>query len=181
MAERKTKKDDPGIVIEAARFVFPKSYDPIFHMIEDMEKFTKEMLAPFKDMKAYENMPVKVKRWKKAGRRQKFKDGRKIITAFCASPRKNGNTDLLIEEALKGARSEGAKTKKIMLQKTKIDYCIGCRKCKDEGFRDICILKDDMDDIYQKIIESDSIIIGFPIYTGRECAQLSTFIDRWDG
>jgi multimeric flavodoxin WrbA len=37
-----------------------------------------------------------------------------------------------------------------------------------------------MTQIYQKTIDSDAIIIGFPIYTGRECAQLSTFMDRWD-
>ena len=35
--------------------------------------------------------------------------------------------------------------------------------------------------VYQKIIDADALIIGFPIYTGRECAQLSTFLDRWDG
>jgi multimeric flavodoxin WrbA len=37
-----------------------------------------------------------------------------------------------------------------------------------------------MTPIYQKIIDADAIVIGFPIYTGRECAQLSTFLDRWD-
>lgn len=182
MMQKKIKQADQQLVIEAARFVFPKSYDPIFHMIEDMGKFTKQMLDPFKDMKAYNKMPVKVKRWKKAGRQKR--DGRRIpekITAFCASPRKNGNTDLLIEEALKGARSSGAQTEKIMLQNTKIEYCVGCRKCKDPGFDKICIVKDDMDAVYKKIIDSDSIIIGFPIYTGRESAQLSTFFDRWDG
>ena len=59
-------------------------------------------------------------------------------------------------------------------------FCIGCRRCKESDFKDMCIIKDDMEEIYQKIISADAIIIGFPIYTGRECAQLSTFLDRWD-
>ncbi|RMF96517.1 MAG: flavodoxin family protein [Candidatus Schekmanbacteria bacterium] len=180
MYKEKKKIADQSLVIEAARFVFPKSYDPIFHMIEDIEKFRREMLEPFKDINAYRKMPVKVRRWKRKGINKKNRNSKKRITAFCASPRKNGNTDLLIEEALKGAQSVGATTEKIMLQDKKIKYCIGCRRCKDPDFGKICIIKDDMDEIYQKIIDSDSLIIGFPIYTGRECAQLSTFFDRWD-
>ena len=62
-----------------------------------------------------------------------------------------------------------------------MDYCIGCRKCKEPGYEKICVINDDMSQVYQKIIDADALIIGFPIYTGRECAQLSTFFDRWDG
>jgi multimeric flavodoxin WrbA len=76
--------------------------------------------------------------------------------------------------------STGAKGEKIMLQKIKMGFCIGCRRCKDLDFEGMCAVKDDMAEIYPKIIDSDAIIIGFPIYTGRECAQLSTFLDRWD-
>ena len=66
-----------------------------------------------------------------------------------------------------------------MLQKIKLGYCIGCRKCKDKGYEGMCTVKDDMTPLYQKIMDADAVIIGFPIYTGRECAQLSTFMDRW--
>ena len=62
-----------------------------------------------------------------------------------------------------------------------IKYCIGCRKCKKPGYEKICSLKDDMSDfIYQKIFDADVIVIGLPIYTGREPAQLATFFDRLD-
>jgi multimeric flavodoxin WrbA len=88
---------------------------------------------------------------------------------------------LLIDEALRGAADAGATIEKIMLHKITMGYCIGCRKCKEPGYEKICVLKDDMEGLYQKIIDADSLIIGFPIYTGRECAQLSTFLDRWDG
>jgi multimeric flavodoxin WrbA len=181
MNSRKTKKATKDLVIEATRLVVPKSYDPLFHMMEDMEKFKKKMLDTFTDMKAYNNIPVMVKRWEKPPRKNPGSASKqKKVTAFCASPRKNGNTDLLIEEALKGARNAGAKTDKVTLQKIKMGFCIGCRRCKDPDFDKICVIKDDISGIYQKIIDSDAIIIGFPIYTGRECAQLSTFLDRWD-
>ena len=182
MQAQKTKKAPQELVIEAARRVIPKSYDPLFHMIEDMEKFTKKMLDPFQDIKAYNKIPVQVKRWKRQSRKKpRAVSKQPIVTAFCASPRKNGNTDLLIEEALKGARDGGAKTEKVRLHKLKMGYCIGCRKCKDPGFDKTCLINDDMSAVYQKIIDADAMIVGFPIYTGRECAQLSTFLDRWDG
>ncbi len=139
------------------------------------------MLDPFQDKAAYNKIPIQVKRWKKAGRKKTgSSEAQKKVIAFCASPRRNGNTDLLVEEALKGARDAGAKIEKVMLQKIKMDHCIGCRKCKEPAYDDICVIKDEMAGIYQKIINADALIIGFPIYTGRECAQLCTFLDRWD-
>ncbi|MEI6126422.1 MAG: NAD(P)H-dependent oxidoreductase, partial [Pseudomonadota bacterium] len=56
-----------------------------------------------------------------------------------------------------------------------------CRKCKEPGFEKICVINDALSEVYQSIIDADALILGFPIYTGRECAQLSTFLDRWDG
>ena len=51
------------LVMEAVKEIVPKSYDPIFHMWEDMEKFNREFLATFDDLEAYNNIPVRVKRW----------------------------------------------------------------------------------------------------------------------
>jgi multimeric flavodoxin WrbA len=181
MASRKVRVADAALVVEATKLVVPKSYDPFFHMMEDMNKFKRLTLDTFDDMNAYNALPIKVKRWKMP--RKKIKnasDQHKNIIAFCASPRKGGNTDLLIDEAFRGARDAGASIEKVMLQKIKLGYCIGCRKCKDKGYEGMCAVRDDMSPLYQKIIDSDAVIIGFPIYTGRECAQLSTFMDRWD-
>ena len=181
MASRKIRMADANLLIEATKLVVPKSYDPFFHMMEDMNKFKRLTLDPFDDMKAYNALPIKVKRWKMPRKKKSVTAAQhKKILAFCASPRKGGNTDLLLDEALKGAQDAGAKTEKVMMQRIKLGYCIGCRKCKDKGYEGMCTVKDDMTPLYQKIIDSDAIIIGFPIYTGRECAQLSTFMDRWD-
>ncbi len=179
---RNIKIADAALVIEATRLVVPKSYDPLFHMFEDMEGFKKRMLDPFVSEAAYNKIPVKVRRWRHQRPRKKIAAGQaKNILAFCASPRAHGNTDILIDEALRGAADAGAHTEKIMLHKIKMGYCIGCRKCKEPDYEKICVINDDMAGVYQKIIAADALIIGFPIYTGRECAQLSTFFDRWDG
>ena len=181
MGARKARIADQALVIEAVKLIVPKSYDPFFHMMENMEKFKRLTLDPFDDMQAYAALPIKVKRWKSPRRSlKKATAKKKNVIAFCASPRRGGNTDILIDEALCGARDAGCETEKIMLQKIKLGYCIGCRKCKDKGYEGMCTVKDDMTPLYQKIIDADALIIGFPIYTGRECAQLSTFMDRWD-
>ncbi len=182
MKSRDLKRVSKDLMLEAARLVMPKSYDPLFHMFEDMEKFKKTMLEPFTDIKAYNKIPIRLKRWK-SSRKNPHKPVyfREKVLAFCASPRKKGNTDLIIEEVLRGARDAGAHTEKYMLQKMKMGYCIGCRKCKDPDYDKICAIVDDMTPVYEKIMEADAVVIGFPIYTGREAAQLSTFLDRWDG
>src|SRR5210317_1370963 len=79
MQSRKVKKASGDLVIEATRLVVPKSYDPLFHMIEDMEKFKKKMLDPFQDKVAYNKIPIRVKRWKKAERKK---------TGFAATQKK---------------------------------------------------------------------------------------------
>ena len=181
MGARKARTADQALVIEAVKLIVPKSYDPFFHMMENMKKFKRLTLDPFDDMQAYAALPIKVKRWKsKRHSHKKATAKKKKVIAFCASPRRGGNTDILIDEALCGARDAGCETEKIMLQKIKLGYCIGCRKCKDKGYEGMCTVKDDMAPLYQKIMDADAVIIGFPIYTGRECAQLSTFMDRWD-
>lgn len=179
---RGVKEADTALVVEAARLVVPKSYDPLFHMFEDLEGFKKRMLEPFVSEAAYKKIPVRVRRWPRPKQRKKTASRKtRRILAFCASPRARGNTDFLIDEALRGAADAGARTEKIMLHKMDMGFCSGCRRCKEPGFEKICVIKDDMEPVYQKIIDADGLIIGFPIYTGRECAQLSTFLDRWDG
>ena len=171
----------PEEVTEALRLVVPRSYDPLFHMLEDMDKFKRLALDIYDDMEAYRALPIQVRRWERPNAAKPAKSpGQMKVIAFCASPRKKGNTDLLIDEALAGAESAGATGEKIMLQKIDLGFCVGCRRCKDEGYEGMCTVKDDMTGLYEKIVAADAVIVGFPIYTSRECAQLSTFLDRWD-
>jgi len=132
------------------------------------------------NMEAYYALPRQVKRWVLPPSKPVKPPQEMKVLAFNASPRAGGNTDVLIDEALRGAKDAGAASiEKLMLQKIKLGFCIGCEKCQDPGWEGFCSQKDDVNDVFQKIVDSDAIIIGFPIYIGRASGQLCTFFDRW--
>jgi len=149
--------------------------------MESMDGFREIARLPYTDDDAYFNMPRYVRRWERFPVPPVKELGEIKVLAINASPRLNGNTQALIDEVLRGASDSGVKhIEQIMLQKIKLGFCVGCRNCKTPGAEPVCSVKDDMEEVYPKIVDSDVIIIGFPVYTGRESAQLSTFLDRWD-
>lgn len=97
------------------------------------------------------------------------------IIGLSGSPRKGGNTDILLQTALRGARSAGAETALFYLNDMNIRGCQACCICKKTGQ---CAVQDDMQTIYNAIDESDAVIIGSPIYFGRMSAQLALVMDR---
>jgi multimeric flavodoxin WrbA len=97
------------------------------------------------------------------------------ILAISCSPQKKGNTVTLLEEALKGARQEGAEVELYSLSGKKIEPCDGCGSCMESGQ---CHIKDDMQELYQKMLEADGIIFGTPVYFGNMAAQAKNVIDR---
>jgi len=95
------------------------------------------------------------------------------VLAICGSPRKEGNTEIMLKEALKGAEEEGAEAELITLAEKRIEYCLGCDDCKYP-----CVIRDDMDEIYKKMINADIIILGTPVYWCTLSGLLKNFIDR---
>ena len=91
------------------------------------------------------------------------------------SPKKGGNTDILLEEALKGAISKGAAIEKIYLGDLNFKGCIECSGCDMTGE---CILADDMTTIYSKLKDADIVILASPIFFASVTAQLKAMIDR---
>lgn len=91
------------------------------------------------------------------------------------SPRIKGNTDLLLDEALKGAQSGGVKVEKVIVDKLKIAPCREYYGCLRDGN---CVIRDDMDDIYPKLLEADGIIIASPMFFYGLTSQLKALIDR---
>ncbi len=98
------------------------------------------------------------------------------ILGVVGSPRKGGNTDILVEQVLSGAKENGNKTSKIYLNDLNIKPCQACMVCKKTGR---CAIDDDMQKIYAQILESDCLVLGTPIYWLGATAQMKTFIDRW--
>lgn len=91
------------------------------------------------------------------------------------SPRKGGNTTILVKEALKAAENAGADTELINLGNAEIEPCIACDICKSTGE---CAIYDDVPSILTKLIESQGMIIGSPVYFGNVTAQLKMLMDR---
>ncbi len=100
----------------------------------------------------------------------------KKILAIMGSPRKGGNTDLLLQKLTEGAISNGAKVYTIFLADLKIRECDGCHACW-KGHN--CCKKDDMLGLYEKIADSDAIVFGTPVYWFGPTALMKAFIDRF--
>lgn len=100
----------------------------------------------------------------------------KKVIILSASPRKGGNSDLLCDQFMLGAKEEGHEVEKIFVCDMNIKYCIGCMACMHNGGR--CVQKDDMEDIMKKMIAADIIVMATPIYFYTMNAQMKTLIDR---
>ncbi|MBN2111343.1 MAG: flavodoxin family protein [Methanosarcinaceae archaeon] len=98
------------------------------------------------------------------------------ILGIGGSPRKNGNTDILLDEFLKGAESAGAETKKVLLRDYSIEACIGCESCRKDG---TCMqFHDGMQVLYPEIQTSKGLIVGSPTYNYNITSSMKSFIDR---
>jgi len=98
----------------------------------------------------------------------------KIVGIVC-SPRKGGNTEILVAEALNAAREKGAETEIVLMADKQINPCDACDACLENG---ACVIEDDMQDIYQKLENADGIIFGTPVYFNNVSAQAKAVIDR---
>ncbi len=98
----------------------------------------------------------------------------KVVGIAC-SPRKGGNTEILVREALAAIQELGLETKFISVAGKTINPCDACRSCAEEG---VCHIKDDMQEIYQEMLQSDGIILGTPVYFVNVSAQAKAIMDR---
>ena len=98
----------------------------------------------------------------------------RILGVVC-SPRIGGNTEVLVKEALEGAKGKGGNVNLLRLSGKQIKPCDHCGACYETGE---CHIKDDMDKIYQQLLEADGIILGSPVYFWSVCAQAKLVMDR---
>ncbi|MGD0917171.1 MAG: flavodoxin family protein [Thermodesulfobacteriota bacterium] len=98
----------------------------------------------------------------------------KVLGLSC-SPRRHGNTEILLGEALQGAKQEGAEVELYCVSEKDIRSCDGCGACHETGE---CHIKDDMQILYDKLLGADGILFGTPVYFYSMTAQAKTVIDR---
>ena len=97
------------------------------------------------------------------------------VLGIMGSPRIKGNTDLLLDEALRGAQSRGAEVEKLVADKLNIAPCREYYGCLKDGN---CAIRDEMDDIYPKLLDADRVIVASPIFFYGLTSQVKALIDR---
>lgn len=97
------------------------------------------------------------------------------IIAIYGSPRANGNTDLLLNQAVKGAREAGAHVEEIWLRDLKISPCLEIYGCKSTGR---CVIQDDFQNIQDLLMASDAVMLASPIFFYTVSAHTKIFMDR---
>ena len=97
------------------------------------------------------------------------------VLGVLGSPRRGGNNEILLDEVLSGAKSQGAEIEKLILNELHITPCQGCAKCLEDGE---CAILDDMALVYPKLAAADCLVLASPIYFSSLTAQTKIMIDR---
>jgi multimeric flavodoxin WrbA len=97
------------------------------------------------------------------------------VIGILGSPRREGNTEILLDEALRGASDHGGVCEKIVLRDLKITPCLEIYKCAEDG---VCAIKDDMQPLFPKIVEAERLIIASPVFFYGVTGLAKAMIDR---
>jgi multimeric flavodoxin WrbA len=97
------------------------------------------------------------------------------ILGICGSPRKDGNTEVLLKEALKGAHDAGAELEAIFLRDKTISPCLEIYGCKINGR---CVIEDDFHEVADKMVQADVLILASPVFFYTVSAHTKMLMDR---
>lgn len=97
------------------------------------------------------------------------------VLGISGSPRRSGNTEILVKHALEAVEKAGLETEMISLSGKEI---LGCNACMICGKREGCPIEDDLFSIYLKMKEADGIILGSPVYFGSAPAVMKALMER---
>ncbi len=101
------------------------------------------------------------------------------VIAFNGSPRKKGNTAMLVNSVFDELKKEGIETEFLQLGGKDIKGCLGCMKCFEVQDNTCVTRKDDiLNEYFQKMIRADGIIIGSPTYFSNVSSEVKALIDR---
>ena len=98
------------------------------------------------------------------------------ILAVYGSPRRKGNTALLLKKAVEGARDAGAEVDEVVLRDLKISPCLEIYGCKKTG---LCVIKDDFQRVRDQLLSSHGIMLASPIFFYTVSAHTKIFMDRF--
>lgn len=97
------------------------------------------------------------------------------VLGIAGSPRRDGNSDVLLRAALEGAEAAGAATQTVALRDMRLSPCVECNSCYRTGQ---CRIDDDYQDIFHRLREADHVVFATPIFFMAVAAQGKLLIDR---
>ena len=97
------------------------------------------------------------------------------VLGILGSPRRGGNTEILLDEALKGASDYGGLCEKVILRDLKITPCLEIYKCAEDG---VCAIQDEMQGLFPKIVQAERLLLASPIFFYSVPALAKAMIDR---
>lgn len=102
------------------------------------------------------------------------------ILGICGSPVKGGNTEAFLRECLKATEAEGdVQTKLISLAGKEIKDCRHCNWClRKQEENKFCAQQDDMQEIYEAMVEANAVLLASPAYIGRLTGYMACMVDR---
>lgn len=99
----------------------------------------------------------------------------KKVLVISASPGKNGDSDLLCDEFIKGAVTADSEVQEAFLGDLKINYCTGCGVCNETSS---CVITDDMKAVLDKMFSFDVIVLATPVFLHDGCSAENTALHR---
>lgn len=100
------------------------------------------------------------------------------VVALNGSPRKNGNTRLMLEKVLEPLAKAGWDTEIVQLGGRDIHGCRACFKCWEKQDKRCVFGKDALNEVFEKVLAADAVVLGSPTYFADVTAELKAFIDR---
>ncbi|MCB8814617.1 flavodoxin family protein [Desulfosporosinus shakirovi] len=102
------------------------------------------------------------------------------VLSINGGPRKNWNTDTLLQKALEGSKSVGAQTEAVHLYDLNFKGCTSCFACKRKNSKYVghCAMKDDLSEVLEKVLKSDVLFLGSPIYFSNVTGLMRSFLER---
>jgi multimeric flavodoxin WrbA len=97
------------------------------------------------------------------------------VLCIAGSPRRNGNSERLLDACIEGAVEAGADVEKLAVAVQNIGACDSCGEC---GLTGVCVIFDDMTELYARLEDADALIVASPVYFASVPAQLKAFYDR---
>lgn len=203
MAKKGVSEGELEMVVAAGRLVSRPSSKVRFDKLLGIEVPRAEAKAAYESLAGYYGSPCTVRRWTPVPFKNEKNPTETHVLGISGSNRPGGNTDILIDEVLRGAAEAGATVEKVRLSETDIkrcenrymqrdffstlaiapelelEFCIHSRGLKSNEDKGYCVLEDDMPALYAKIQAADAVVIGFPCINGWEGDLLTAFQERW--